>query len=190
MDTRKAAAWFIIAIMVLSIGGFIGGSFFTPDSSASFSEEFNGFVFKRENNLWVTAINGQEYGLLYLPRELQSLSLPVSVTAWRGVEKVHLIDESADNASVAASSLALLQNVLYVNNVRLQEACRAEDACVKDVPIVNCQQPAIIIRDADSAVTETTLLGDYQCLIIRASSSFEFEKVSERIIYEFLGVLP
>lgn len=189
MDTRKAAAWFIIAIMVLSIGGVIGGTFLAPATSTT--QDFNGYTFALENNVWTTTINGQKYGFFYLPQEVQSVSLPFSVASWRTAEKVYLIDEAVANESTAisASSIPLLQAVLSVNGVRLQEACLSENNCSKDVPIVTCQNPGIVLRDAVLNSVETTLAGDGQCLVISAVSALEFEKVTERIIYEFLGVL-
>ncbi len=208
MDTKKAAAWFIIIIMVLSIGGFIGGSLLAPaNSNPSLEQEFNGYKFQRENNLWTININGQKYGFLYLPQELQALTLPLSAASWKSVEKVYFVDEtsaltmpsidsvnSANPAgsakqSLFASSLPLLQAVFYLNNVRLQEACLSEAECAKDVPITDCEKPALIIRSPEKNNLETTLNSDRQCLIIQASSLPEMEKVTERIIYEFLGVL-
>lgn len=219
MDMKKAAAWFIIILMVLSIGGVIGGTLLNPDGSNSLTQEFNGFTFKRENNVWTTLINGQKYGFLYLPQEVQALSLPVSVASWKSAEKVYFVDKSvaqpvepsaaqsaaSDNTSVgassfsasppstfslASSSLPLLQAVFYTNNVRLQEACFSEKECVKDVPIVSCEKPVLIIKEAEKNALETTLKSDEQCLVVEAISASEVEKVTERIIYEFLGVLP
>ncbi|MBI2102612.1 hypothetical protein HYT55_02135 [Candidatus Woesearchaeota archaeon] len=191
MDTRKAAAWFIIAIMVLSIGGVIGGTLLGPTDPLSITQEFNGYTFIRENNVWTSMINGQKYSFLYLPQEVQSIALPLSVTGWRAVGKVHLIDETVANKSVSlsASSIPLLQAVLYVNGVRLQEACLSENDCAKDIPIVTCQSPGIILRDAALSSIETTLTSDGQCLAIGAVSALEWERITERIIYEFLGVL-
>jgi len=189
MDTKKAAAWFIIGIMVLSIAGFIGGGLSSSNQNNKITQEFNSYIFTPENNQWAVTIAGQKYGFVYLPQELQTITLPVDVAAWRTKEKVYLVQDLwAIDSFTPDPSLNLLQGVFYANNVRLQNACFTSKDC-PDLPIVSCTSPALVIRSASSNITETELSSDNQCLILEAVSPPELERTTERIIYQFLGVM-
>lgn len=189
MDKKKAAAWFIIGIMVLSIAGFIGGGLSSGNQNSVVTQEFNSYTFTQQNNQWAVTIAGQKYGFVYLPQELQTITLPVDVAAWRNKEKVYLIENTWTFDSFTPDpSLNLLQGVFYANNVRLQKACLTSKDC-PDLPLVSCTSPALVIRSASSNITETKLSSDDQCLILEAVSPPELEKTTERIIYQFLGVI-
>ncbi len=190
MDTKKAAAWFIIGIMVLSIAGFIGGGLSSGNQNSKTTQEFNGYTFTQENNQWAVTIAGQKYGFVYLPQELQTITLPVNTNSWRTKEKVYLVQDLWTMDSFTPDpSLNLLQGVFYANNVRLQKACFSTKDC-PDLPLISCTSPALVIRSASSNITETKLSSNNQCLIVEAVSPPELERTTERIIYQFLGVMP
>ncbi len=190
MDTRKAAAWFIIGIMVLSIAGFIGGGLSSLTQNTPPTQEFNGYTFTRETNQWTVIISGQKYGFLYFPSELSTINLPINTNSWRNKEKIYLIQDALNASSFPLeNSLNLVEAVFYTNNVRLQKACFQEENC-PDLPIVSCTSSALVVRSPLSNITETKLSSDDQCLIIEPSSPLELERTTERIIYQFLGVMP
>ncbi len=190
MDTKKAAAWFIIGIMVLSIAGFIGGGLSSGTPNQVVTQEFNGYTFTQQNNQWVVTINNQKYGFLFLPQELQSISLPTDVTSWRNKDKIYLVqDRWTIDSFTPDSSLNLVEAVFYANNVRLQKACFTTKDC-PDFPIISCTSPTLVVRSPSTNTTETKLSSDDQCIILETPSSPELEKITERIIYQFLGVMP
>ncbi len=189
MDTKKAAAWFIIGIMVLSIAGFIGGGLSSGNKTTSTIQEFNGYTFTRENNQWAVTIAGQKYGFAYLPQELQTITLPLDVSSWRNKEKIYLVEDSwTIDSFTPQNSLNLLGAVFSANNVRLQKACLNAKDC-PDLPIVSCSSSALVVRSASFNTTETKLSSDNQCFILEAVSPPELERTTERIIYQFLGVM-
>ncbi len=190
MNSKKAAAWFIIGIMVLSIAGFIGGGLSSGNQNSAVTQEFNGYTFTQQNNQWAVTIANQKYGFLFLPQELQSISLPLDVSNWRNKEKVYLVqDRWTIDSFTPENSLNYVESAFYANNVRLQKACFTTKDC-PDFPIISCTSPTLVVRSPSSNITETKLSSDDQCLILETPSPPELEKITERIIYQFLGVMP
>ncbi|MEW5896703.1 MAG: hypothetical protein AB1668_03365 [Nanoarchaeota archaeon] len=183
MDFKKAMGWTIIIVMVLSVIGFIGGSFFGNSEETSQKKEYNGFVLYENYDYWRLQIGDRQYNFKYFPTDLENITMPMDVSSLLSSDKVYLGYLPNDTLSVDGE-LNELAVVFYVHELIPQRACLAEEGC-PDIPIINCEEnKGIVLRSGAASLTK-----DGECLVMRASNSEELLKLNERVIYSLLGVM-
>ena len=69
----KAMGYFIMALMVLSLAGFV-----TFNDSGE-AETFNGFKFTQESHYWKSKINGKQMFFNYLPNQVTDINISNNV---------------------------------------------------------------------------------------------------------------
>jgi len=172
-------AWFIVAVMVLSVFGVITGSFFTKDEQKI---EYKGFQFYKYSNQWLFRHQKNEYRFQHNPPELENITLSPNIDL--NHPKIYLGFQPNDqiNLNQAFSTLA---GVFYNQQVKLQQACISEKDC-PDIPLINCQEnPGIILISGE----KNSYVSDEKCLIITATNQQELQKLTERLAYNLLGIL-
>lgn len=185
INWNKVMAWFIVAIMVLSVLGIVGSSFFSGGERA----EYNGFDLVKVNNLWLLKEGGKkgeeggnDYYFRYLPSELENLSSPGEVKVEGGRLYFGFQPDDRINFDKAIGSLAYF---FYNQGVSSQKACITEKDC-PDIPIINCEEkPGIVIISGE----KNGYTQDEKCLIMTAADNEELEKLTERLLYKLLGVM-
>lgn len=184
MDTKKAMGWFIIILMSLSILGFIGGSLYGGNTTST-ATEYNGFTFNNRNYRWETQIQGKTYAFQYLPSELENITLNVPLDTWRSNPKMYLGYVPNDTIALQPD-LQLLGRVLFANGIIPQEACTKEEGC-PNIPLLDCRQKnGVVMRSG----AESKYLQEDQCIIIEVADAADSSKLTERLIYGWLGVMP
>lgn len=173
-------AWFIVIIMVLSVLGYVGSSFFSEQAN---QEEYNGFHFvKTSNQQWLLRVNGEEYLFQYLPEELKNVTFSTNLNF--NPVKIYFGFQANDTINVGFS-FSLLAKVFRNKGIKVQEACISEESC-PDIPLMDCQnkEGIIMVSGEENGYTE-----DEKCLIITATDSEELQKLTERVVYHLLGVM-
>ncbi len=181
MNKTKAMAWFIVLLMVFSVLGIVGSSFFSDDDEGR--SEYNGFSFVRAGNQWLLRSAGGEYYFQYLPQELENITSPGEITL--DTPKIYMGFQPKDeiNADKAINSIGY---VLY-NNYKIvpQKACIIERDC-PDIPLINCREkPGIIVISGE----KNGYTPDEKCLIMTATDNEELNKLTERLMYNLVGVM-
>ncbi|MBT4539687.1 hypothetical protein HOC32_05345 [Candidatus Woesearchaeota archaeon] len=183
MDWTKTIAWFIIILMVLSGVGFLGAGVFS-NPSGSYEEEYNGFTLSQQSSYWVLTQGSYQYPFLNFPTDLEDLSISLEVGKWRQAGVVYLAYLPNDTVDVLPYQQQL-GNVFTTNGLRQQQSCIKEEGC-PDVPIIDCSINSGLIYQSGK---EVEIIQDQNCLVVSAPTAFEFQRITERIIYGFLGVM-
>lgn len=172
-------AWFIVSIMVLSVLGIISSSFFSEEEGKT---EYGGFTFARVNNQWRLKAEGKDYYFQHLPQELENLTSP-GEASW-DIPKIYLGFQPKDELNVD-KAINQIAYVFYNKGAVPQKACITEEDC-PDIPIMNCQekQGVVIVSGEKNGYTQNE-----KCLRITAINNEELEKLTERLIYQLLGVM-
>jgi len=179
MNKNKAMAWFIIIIMVLSVAGFVGSSFFAPQDITK--KEYNGYPFLEQSGQWQVKINTQNYVFQNYPLELENLSSP-DIPPFSS-SRVYLGFIPNDTV-IAGPQVQFLASIMSQNGIYPQQACVIEQGC-PDIPLVNCANPTIIMRSG----VKNTFSTENNCTTLQAPDNVELQKMTERLIYKFLGVM-
>ncbi|NQV91793.1 hypothetical protein HQ489_04940 [Candidatus Woesearchaeota archaeon] len=180
----KAMAWFIIIIMSFSILGFVGGSFFTAAATADQdTETYNGNLLFKSSTYWGINSNGQWYYFSNHPKDLESIALPIDPLTWLGTPKLYIAYKPNDNINTT-EQITQLSSMFAQYGTRIQSACTVDEGC-PDIPLIKCDAPGIILQHADS----TALIQEQECLTLNAANDEDLQKLTERLIYRFLGIM-
>ena len=158
-------AWFIIALMALSIIGFVGGSFFAEPAN---SVKINGYTFINKGN-WV--LKDSPHDFTYLPSEVEQIS--TSYTPLYNYGFTIAYDPEDEVTSYTAARLALFAQR---QNLFVTTAC-AGTAC-NNLPIYNCSNPTLVLG---SNISKANCISFNHELI---------EQQVEHFMYQLLGILP
>ena len=184
VDKIKAMAWFIIIIMSLSILGFVGGSFFTAAATyEGDTENYNGNILFKSSSSWSINSNGQWYYFDNHPKDLESIALPIDPLTWLGTPKLYIAYKPNDTIDVV-QQMSQLSSMFGQYGTRIQQSCTTEEGC-PDIPLIKCDSPGVIFQSADS----TAIIQEQECLTLNAANDEDMQKLTERLIYRFLGVM-
>ncbi|MFH1276014.1 MAG: hypothetical protein ABIH82_02795 [Candidatus Woesearchaeota archaeon] len=182
-DYKQMMGWFIIIVMVLSVGGIIGSGFNSSQSEEAPFTEYNGYKIYQYGAQSQVQIAGQTYTFQYSPVELENLTMPINVLTWLNKEKIYLAYDPQSNMSIN-QQLQFIGFAFYQNGIIPQQACTTEEGC-GDIPIINCENDGIILLSS----TENIITKDNKCLVLEAENTNELQKMTERFVYGFLGVM-
>lgn len=173
-------AVFISALMILSVAGFIAGSISAPPEADIPKTNYNGYEFVSYGTGWQLQVGGQPYLFQYFPTDLENISVPGNGPEILSQQKVYLGSMPKETVNLQLWSL-LLQN----KGIIQQPACLTEEGC-PDIPLMDCSKPGITLNLGPAnriAVAE-------QCFVLEAADAAELDKLSERLAYSLLGVMP
>jgi hypothetical protein len=178
--TPKFMGGFLVAIMLLSLVGV-----FSSNLKQEESKKYKDKIFYPINNVWFTYHNSKQIPFNYLPQELENItSVPVNFNT----QKVYLLtDPNTKNITFSSGKQRIAQQ-LQEDNIRIVEACTTETNCPEILPIKNCDTldtPAILFKQGAT----TRISKEYMCYVIEADTSLNLYKATERLIYQYIGVM-
>jgi len=177
INYSKVMAIFIAIIMVLSVLGYVGGSLASSNSKIKYNE----YSFIQSGSSW-KLLEYDGFYFQYLPEDLENITS--SSDFYITSSKIYLGFKPNDNISVG-NAMNSVSYLLYSNNIIPQEACTIEENC-PDIPIIDCEMnQGIIMLSSDT----NTYSQDEKCLIITATDTQELNRLTERFIYQQLGVM-
>lgn len=181
--TKTYWAVLIILIMVSSSIGFVY-NFIKDDSDIRNKIEYNGFTFFRSQNGWITSYNGQQFELNYLPTELNDVRINMIDLA----DKVYLAYNASNYNQLILFNLQRISYILGLNDIRGVLACIDKENC-PDIPIVDCNnENKIVYFKKVSGLNNTFISNVDSCVIIEASDDINFNKATDKIIYDIMGI--
>ena len=167
----------MIGILVLSTAGFalLGGD---GDEENGVEQEYNGFRFFKQNNLWELDLGGQKFHFKYLPQEVENVSvLGFYYLELYSGKPLYFVDHNPPASSEILNNIAR-----YV--LRYQEACLEGLNCPNnDDPNKTCEDNLIIFLEEGNE-TKTSVYQNQSCVYI----SGDFIRGADAFLYKILGI--
>ena len=159
----------IFEIWVNSFGG----------SSNSEKVEYNGLTFELKESYWTVELGQFSFSFVYNPLELENLSVSKnSLKTLTEYQNKPLYIYSND----PSSTYEIYHNLIpFVE--RFQEACLEGDNCTGNVPIKNCNDTLIVIRES----TNSRIFQNNNCVFIEGSKE-DLLKLSDEFLYSLIGI--
>ncbi len=180
-NKKKLVGVFIVFIMTFSILGFIGGSFFTEDENV---KKYKNHVFYLDAQGWRFQVGKEFYYFQYLPDQLANISMNLPTYNLFSDGKLYFGYEPGVtlNTDLAMNKLGTF---FYNRNVVVVKACIKEKGC-PDIPLIDCSNKNSLVfqKNNNSAIEAVN-----KCLVLNANDEVELNKVSERLLYNLLGIL-
>jgi len=161
----------IVFLMVSSTIGFMYGG------SEDTKEEYNGHIFTKTNQGWLTYIDGEKYFFKYLPKDLENINFNFELN----YDNLYLAYDPEYLNNDIMFGMETLRVALLSKTNSFQFACFNEIGCLVDLSIVSCEDDKNIIGfSSGNGINQ-----EGNCLMI----SEKFIKNSERISYSILGIM-
>ncbi|MBS3168144.1 hypothetical protein J4216_03410 [Candidatus Woesearchaeota archaeon] len=171
----------VLGIIVLMVFSAFAISLGNTDNGQE-TIEYNGIEFQNKNGLWYFNFNGLNYGMEYLPTDLEwveSVNLGQEVFG----DKIYLIFNPGEYSEDSVEILRLKQ-FLTSGGKLVSPACSQEGGC-GDYPIIDCRSDlkSVYLRNGN----ESKIFKEDNCIIVEAKSGEE-NFVITRLFYSLLGV--
>lgn len=183
---KNIVSWFIVFIMVFSILGFV----MLQGEDNINRVKYKDIVFDNQNGLWVTTIDDIDYSFEYLPEDVSDISVEEEVLDILADKKE--IDTTYDFNSEYSKGISLGQYRMMKNlekkNVYVVRG--TTNKTQYDLPVVRCENatsfiPVIYFKKSEN----TRVYVDNNCVVAEALSELDIVRVSNNLIYNYLGII-
>jgi len=179
---------FIVAIMVLSVFGFMM-SYQTNQRDKL--ADYNGFEFSRTQSGLMTEIDGNEMYFNYYPGDLEKLNFPDDAGLILADSKVFYVtyDPNSDFATaIAELQLDMELKLIELGNVFMSKGFT--NATGYALPEITCENataetPVYQIIEGDNSSIQT----EESCVILTIANEPDLNAYHTRILYTILGVM-
>lgn len=185
---KKKTSWmtyFIIIIMVASIGGFLAGY------STQETQRYNNIKFTQQQNAVTATIEGKTYMFGHFPGALNPNQTDSTVRDL--LTSTHMVyiaynPESLDAGDLAQAQYALIEN-LEQTTLYIQPALTTNNTFT--MPVITCANatasvPVILFEEGNT----TTLSRENTCIRATYGHYADIPLLRDLIVYTYLGVLP
>jgi hypothetical protein len=179
---------FIVAIMVLSVFGFVM-SYQTNQRDKL--ADYNGFTFSSSQAGLMTKINGQELSFNYYPEDLEKINISDDAKAILSETKILFVtyDPNSDFASVIAEQqLDMEQKFITLGDRFMTKGfTNATGYALQQITCANATSAMPVYQIEQS--NETKIEVSDNCLILTVASESELNAYHAKILYLMLGVM-
>jgi hypothetical protein len=170
----------LIGIMILSTLGYALNSDTNSESSTEIVD-YNGVKFTKSSDYWYFNYQNNEFMTRYSPKEIEDIKFSSFITLQNYANKpLYFVGNSGD------SVYEISRNIDSRFVMRSQMACISSLNCTEDLPIKNCSDNVIIIREP-SANEKERIYQENNCVFIisKAENQTRFADV---FLYKTLGI--
>lgn len=166
----------LVFIMILSTVGYSLNSWGKEETKRVLH---NGVEFILENNLWNAEIGNFNFLFLYNPTETEKIYSELKYVNEYANLPLYIYSEDSD------ATMEIYKNLFYYNNIveRIQEACPLNETCSVEIPVKNCTNNFIIIRESD----EKEIRQEENCVFI-SNKKEELAKTTDSFLFNILGI--
>ncbi len=179
---------FIVFIMIFSMFGVLFFGFNQPTDDRT--NQYNNYTFKYKNNGFATEIDGEEIFFPIFPLELEQIKVNDKT---KQLLKEYAFVVTYDPKSELASNMATAQFKLFEERLKpfkkyVQRALTNSSGTV--LPQLTCanatsSNPVILLQYGN----ETSITSEGNCITAKGNSAMGIYEVSDRIVYQMLGVM-
>ncbi len=175
------AGGFLIAIMVMSTLGYVLGS----SADTTLSVKYNEYTFKNTKNLWTAKVQGKERMFAFLPQDVGIDNASILQL----ISSTPVLAVSYDPNSTLVESLAEAQYRLE-QEISSPTIIRGITQPTGNIAVITCKNasttiPVLILQEGNT----TRFSQDNNCIIAEAISEADVARITDRILYTFLGVM-
>lgn len=165
----------LIFVMFGSVFGVIVGSF---GKGGSTKAKYNGFEFIKQNERWMLTIGDFQFAFRYNPYEVEEIETNSSLKYLNNYYNKPLYF-SSENSEASSEIYTNLGSIIE----RAQSACLKGEKCEGGLPVKDCINNFIIIREGDL----DNITQEENCVFIYGSQE-NLTKVSDEFLFQIIGI--
>jgi len=181
---RLAMSLFIVAIMTLSVLGYMAGR------NGEDTTTYKSFKFFKSSNMWATKINGNNLLFHYHPSQVDYINISSSIIQRinNSLQIYQTSDENSTNKqAIALAQFEIVQQLSFSNKFIVNGFT---DENQYNLPVITCLNateniPVLMFEKYN----ETSVGEENNCILIKARSDNDFIALKDRILYGVLGII-
>ena len=165
-----------VVLAVVMLLSTLGYSLMSGEKTSSGVEKasYNGLDFYKQGEFWQTTISGNNFYFSYLPNETRKLNLARTLTDYNG-KTLYFTDMGTGMEEVARN----IGNFV----TRIQRACLDYENCTENIPVKNCSNNILIIKEKETA--GNPIVSEDNCVFIFSNDTV---KDADAFLYRIFGV--
>lgn len=167
----------LIFIMLFSVLGysFLGGG--KQESSQKII--YNGFEFEEQNGFWNTYLDKFIFTFKYNPKQIDVINAKLNHLEEYLGKPLYISLENNE------AQMEIYRNLFYQNKIvqRMQSACLMGEKCDEEMPIKNCEENFIIIKEGEVG----QLKQEENCVFIEGRRE-DLIKIVDEFLFNLIGV--
>lgn len=165
----------LIFIMFLSVLGYaLSGN--QEESDNGKKVVYNGFEFVNQNGYWKNNLDNFQFGFRYNPNEVQIIEADLNYANTYYDKPLYLESEDMQATSEIYTNLNQIAQ-------RMQNACIDENDCEGDLPVKDCSNNFIIIKEAPVA----SIIQNESCVFISGPKE-NLTMITDEFLFNILGI--
>lgn len=165
----------LVLVITASTFGIVKNSFGTEDASNKI--EYNGLTFTKQNNFWLTKIEGFDFAFRSNPKEIEKIP----------AENLSSLESYYNQPLYIETKRQEIYSEISYNlegfAQRIQPGCFDEKDCGEGVPVKTCEDNLIIIEISD----EDKIVQDGNCVFIEGNNE-TLLKNTDYFLFKLLGI--
>lgn len=164
----------LIVIMLGSTFGIIVNSFGEKNNTEKVN--YNGYGFTNQNDYWTTTIGNYEFVFKYNPTQVEKINSSVRyLNSYSGLP-AYISSEDYN------SEVEIYRNLGNIVE-RFQGACLNETGCKENLPIKDCSNNFIIIRESN----ESKVYQNESCVFIEGKKE-NLTEITDEFLFKILSI--
>jgi hypothetical protein len=177
---RKRNQFLVGGILIfVMFSSVIGYSLSGLGNTSSTTIKYNGFKFVYESNVWDVTIGSSKFSFIYNPNQVDKINSNLNLLANYSDKPLYINSENSEAAT------EIYKNLFYQNKIiqRIQSACLQGQTCNQDIPIKNCDDNFIIIKESNSS----SVRQEKNCVFIEGKKD-DLAKLSDSFLFKITGI--
>ena len=177
---RTLVGLILVGLLIVSTAGYFYGN--RGDGGGGSKIIYNDIEFVlTENNYWYSTIGDIEFLTAYNPKQTEDIPGIITLNIQSYQDKPLYFSHESNNQGINEISM----NLGRFSSRMPQKACLI-DECEEDLPIKNCTDNVIIVREVET-IGESLIRQEENCIYI-LSAEGEILRASDALIFKLLGL--
>jgi len=172
---------FIVSLVLIFVmlSSIVGYSLSGIANQGSTSIKYNGLKFVYESNYWNVEVEDFQFSFAYNPNQVAELNSSFNLLKNYEGKPLYI---SSENSQAEAE---IYKNLFYQNQIaqRVQYACLENETCDGNLPVKNCEDNFIIIKESENNKVKQ----ENNCIFIEGNKD-DLIKLSDSFLFKITGI--
>lgn len=168
-----------VGLVVIMLISTLGYAFRGTSNNNSNKVFYNDYEFILQNGYWFVNIGNYQFSFQYNPKEVERIDSQVNYLNSYAGKPVYIYTDNNEAGS------EVYRNLFYNTGIalRMQSACFESEGCSEGLPIKDCTNKFIIIRESE----ETNITQNESCVFIEGPNE-NLTQITDEFLFKVLNI--
>ncbi len=166
-------------LILVMFASLLGYAFNKEQGDSTEKIIHNGFTFTKESGFWNLKIESLLFSFRHSPKEAEIITAALNPLGNYKDKPLYVYSENPEATS------EIYRNLFYQNRIvlRMQDACLEEKDCTGNVPLKNCTDNFVIIKESPTI----RIAQEDKCVFIEGNQA-NLTRLSDSFLFKLIGV--